>query len=49
MSSNIIGPVPKKSLAPSEKVEKASGDLDYIEDPVVTIRRKYLDIEKLEY
>ena len=35
MSSNIIGPLPKKSDAPSEKVEKASGYLDDIEKPLV--------------
>ena len=31
MPSNTIGPLPKKSDASSEKVEKASGDLDDIE------------------
>ena len=36
MSSNIIGLLPKKSDAPSEKVETASGDLDDIKEPVVT-------------
>ena len=36
MSYDIFGPFPKKSDAPSEKVEKASGDLDDIEEPVVT-------------
>ena len=36
MSSNIIGPLPNKSNSPSEKVEKASGNLDDIEDPLVT-------------
>ena len=60
MSSNIIGPLPKKSVAPSDKVapgekvapngevEQWSGTLDDIEEPVVTIRQKYLDnkIEK---
>ena len=30
MLSNNIGPLPKKSDAPSEKVEKSSGDLDDI-------------------
>ena len=35
MSSNIIGPLPNKSDAPSEKVEKSSGDLYYIKNPVV--------------
>ena len=43
MSSNIIGPSPKKSVAPSDNLEKASGYLDYIGAPVVTIRRKDLD------
>ena len=43
MSSNIISSLPNKSVATSEKVEKASGDLDDIEVPVVTIRRKDLD------
>ena len=43
MSSNIIDPSPKKSVAPSEKVapseevEKGSGYLDDIEEAVVTI------------
>ena len=46
MSSNIIDPLPKKSVAPSEKFEKASGDLDDIKEPVVTIGQNYLDIEK---
>ena len=36
MSYDIFGPFPKKSDTPSEKVEKASGDLDDIEEPVVT-------------
>ena len=35
MSSNIIEPLPKKSDAPSEKVKKASGDLDGIKKPLV--------------
>ena len=35
MSSNIIGPLPKKSYSPSEKVEKASGYLDDIKYPLV--------------
>ena len=42
LPSNIIVPLPKKSLSPSEKVKKASGNLDDIEAPVVTIRRKDL-------
>ena len=37
MSSNIIGPLHKKSDTPSQKVKKASGGLDHIEEPVVTI------------
>ena len=53
-SSNIIGPPPNKSYAPSDnfapskEVEKRSETLDDIEVPVVTIRRKDLDnkIEK---
>ena len=45
MSSNIIVPLPKKSVAPGEKVEKPSGDLDDIKEPVVTIRQKCLDNE----
>ena len=49
MSSNIIGPFPKKSVSPSEKVEKASEDLDDIEEPVVTIRKKYLDNERKKF
>ena len=46
--SNISAPYPKKSVAPSEKValseevEKGSGPLDYIEEPVVTIHQKDL-------
>ena len=28
MTSNIIGPLPKESYNPSEKVRKTSGDLD---------------------
>ena len=49
MSSNIIRPSPKKSVAPiekvapSEEVEKLSLTLDHIKDPVVTIRQNYLD------
>ena len=46
MSSNIIGPLPKKSVAQSEKIEKSSGDFDDIEEPVIKIRQKYLDNEK---
>ena len=46
MSSNIIGPSPKKLVAPSEKVEKASGGLDDIEAPVFTIHQKDLDNKK---
>ena len=40
MSYNIIGPLPKKLDAPSENVEKASGDLDDIEEPLVTTIEK---------
>ena len=36
MLSNIIGPLPKKSDAPIEKIQKASGDLDDIEESLVT-------------
>ena len=39
ISSNIIGPSPKKPVALIEKVEKASGKLDYVKVPVVTIRQ----------
>ena len=46
MSSNIICPSPKKSVAPSEKVEKPSGNFDDIEVPVATIRQKDLDNKK---
>ena len=49
MSSNIIGPLPKESVAPSDKVEKSSGDLDGIETPVVNIRRKGLGNKKEKY
>ena len=48
MSYNIIGPLPNKSVAPNEKVEKSSADLDEIEEPVVRIRQNYLDDEKKE-
>ena len=43
MLSNIIGPLPKKSVAPSEKNEKGSGNLDDIEAPVDMICRKDID------
>ena len=49
MSSNGIGPSPKKSvstsdkIAPSEKAERIIGTSDDIEYPVVTIRRKYFN------
>ena len=46
MSSNIIGPSPKKLVAPSEKVEKASGYLDDIEAPVFTIHQRTWIIKK---
>ena len=36
MSSNIIGPLHKKSYAPSEKIEKASGNFDDIKETMVT-------------
>ena len=36
MSYNTIGPLPKKSDAPSEKVRKESGDLDDIKNALVT-------------
>ena len=49
MLSNIIGPFPKKSEAPSDKVEKASGYYYEIKEPVVTISRNYLDNKKGEY
>ena len=42
MPSNIISTSPKKSVASSERVEKASGNFDYIEAPMVTIHRKEL-------
>ena len=35
MSSNIIGPLPKKSDTASGSVEKESGDLDDTKEPVV--------------
>ena len=40
MPSNIIVLYPNKSVATSEKFEKASDNLDDIEAPVVTIRQK---------
>ena len=43
MSSNIIGPSPKKKLEPSEKVEKVTKMLDDIKNPVGTIHKKGLD------
>ena len=46
MSSNIIGPLPKKSVAPSDRVEKSSGNFDDIKEPVVMIRQNYLDNKK---
>ena len=36
MSSNIIGPLPKESDNPSEKVRKTSGDLDDTKKALVT-------------
>ena len=36
MSSNIIGPLPKKSDEPNERVEKSSGYLYDIENSLVT-------------
>ena len=39
MLSNIIGPLPNTSVAQGEKVEKLSGYLNDIKDPVVTIRQ----------
>ena len=35
MSSNIIGPLPKESDTPSERVRKTSGDLDDIKKALV--------------
>ena len=32
MSYNIIRQLPKKSVAPTEKVEKSIGNLDYIKN-----------------
>ena len=46
MLSNIIGILPKKSVAPSEKVEKSSGNLNGIEELVVAIRQRDLDHKK---
>ena len=48
MSYNIIGPSPKESVVPSEKVEKESGNLDYIEEPVFMVRQNYLDHRKIK-
>ena len=51
MSSNTIGPLPKKSDTLIEKVIKASGDLDYIEllveipPPPPPPRSAYKDVE----
>ena len=46
MSYNIIGPLSKKSVAPSEKIKKASGNLDETKEPVVMIPRKDLEKKK---
>ena len=46
MSSNIIGPLPNISEAPSDNTEKASGNLDDIEARVVMIHQKDLDNKK---
>ena len=46
MPSNIIWPSPKKLVAPSEKVEKSSGNLDDIEAPVARISQTDLDNKK---
>ena len=49
MTSNIIGPPPKKSVAssdevaPSEDIEKGSGTFDDIKEPVVKICQKDVD------
>ena len=43
MSKIIIGPLPNKSVSPSEEIEKATGNLDDMKYPVVIIRQKYLD------
>ena len=36
MSSHIIGTLPNKLYSPSERVEKSSGNLDYMKNPLVT-------------
>ena len=36
MSSNIIGPSPKYSVAPSDKLQKSSENLDDIEKLLIT-------------
>ena len=46
ISYNIIIPLPKKSVAPSEKVQKASGGLDDIKALAVMIRQNDLDNKK---
>ena len=37
MSSNIIGPSPKYSVAPSDKLQKSSENLDDIESPKYSV------------
>ena len=46
MSSNIINQLPKKSVAPSEKFEKSSGNLNDIEVTMAMISRKDLNDKK---
>ena len=45
MSSNIIGPLSKGSVAPSENIEKASGNLDDKKTPKDSVSPSY-NIEK---
>ena len=40
MSSNIIHPLPKYSVLPSENLKKASGDLDDIEAPKDSVLKR---------
>ena len=49
MSYHITGPLPKKKVSPSEKVEKATKMFDDIEEPVFIIGGKYLDNFQVQF
>ena len=48
MSSNIIGPSPKYSVAPSDKLQKSSENLDDIEAPKDSVL-KIMSVGKVVY